>query len=184
MSHQFIVWNKNRWKLLIFQGNKYVPIEKFESVCIELNNALGREEQAQNLLQEQAKQLEELSARMDIFSSEGMEKEQTLSEAIQVIAHSEVFISFLSALCLFWKLSRKLVHTRRGCNFASDPQHVLPFVMVTIIRFQSWVTNILTTKDHSLKWTENCITMMVSRSHAYWCSQIMNNSLNKYSIFT
>jgi hypothetical protein len=53
-------------------------------VCIELNNALRREEQAQNLLQEQGRQLEELSARMDIFSSEGMEKEQTLSEAIQV----------------------------------------------------------------------------------------------------
>ncbi|XP_060566572.1 coiled-coil domain-containing protein 171-like [Ruditapes philippinarum] len=72
------------------QGNKYVPIEKFESVCIELNNALRREEQAQNLLQEQGRQLEELSARMDIFSSEGMEKEQTLSEAIQGLAETKL----------------------------------------------------------------------------------------------
>ncbi|XP_053405701.1 coiled-coil domain-containing protein 171-like isoform X2 [Mercenaria mercenaria] len=72
------------------QGNKYVPIEKFESVCNELNNALRREEQAQNLLQEQARQLEELSARMDIFSSEGMEKEQTLSEAIQGLAETKL----------------------------------------------------------------------------------------------
>ena len=69
---------------LFLQGNKYVPIEKFESVCIELNNALRREEQAQQLLLEQGKQLEDLSSRMEIFSSEGMEKEQTLSEAIQV----------------------------------------------------------------------------------------------------
>jgi len=60
---------------------------KFESVCIELNNALKREEQAQSLLHEQSRQMEELSARMDIFSSEGMEKEQTLSEAIQVPAY-------------------------------------------------------------------------------------------------
>ena len=67
-----------------FQGNKYVPLEKFENVCIELNNALRREEQAQNLLHEQSKQLEELSLRMDIYSTEGVEKEQTLSEAIQV----------------------------------------------------------------------------------------------------
>ena len=61
-----------------------MPIEKFENVCIELNNALRREEQAQNLLHEQSKQLEELSLRLDMFSTEGMEKEQTLGEAIQV----------------------------------------------------------------------------------------------------
>jgi len=66
------------------QGNKYVPLEKFENVCVELNSALRREEQAQQLLQEQGRQLEELSTRMDVFSTEGMEKEQTLSEAIQV----------------------------------------------------------------------------------------------------
>ena len=74
-----------------------MPIEKFENVCIELNNALRREEQAQNLLHEQSKQLEELSLRLDMFSTEGMEKEQTLGEAIQVrlylsnrSAHSEM----------------------------------------------------------------------------------------------
>lgn len=72
------------------QGNKYVPIEKFESICVELNNALRREEQAQQLLNEQSKQLEELSARLDIFSSEGMEKEQTLSEAIQGLAETKL----------------------------------------------------------------------------------------------
>ena len=53
-------------------------------MCIELNNALRREEQAQNLLHEQSKQLEELSVRLELFSTEGIEKEQTLSEAIQV----------------------------------------------------------------------------------------------------
>ena len=71
--------------IFYFKGNKYIPLEKFENVCIELNNALHREEQAQNLLHEQSKQLEELSLRMELFSTEGFEKEQTLSEAIQVI---------------------------------------------------------------------------------------------------
>ncbi|XP_052797056.1 coiled-coil domain-containing protein 171-like isoform X2 [Mya arenaria] len=72
------------------QGNKYVPMEKFESVCVELNNALKREEQAQQLLQEQSRQMEELSSRLDIFSSEGMEKEHTLSEAIQGLAETKL----------------------------------------------------------------------------------------------
>ncbi|XP_052280653.1 coiled-coil domain-containing protein 171-like isoform X2 [Dreissena polymorpha] len=72
------------------QGNKYVSMDKFESVCMELNNALKREEQAQQLLQEQSRQMEDLSSRMDIFSSEGIEKEQTLTEAIQGLAETKL----------------------------------------------------------------------------------------------
>lgn len=59
-------------------------MEKFESVCHELNNALRREQQAQQLLIEQGRQLEEVSMRLDLYTSEGMEKEQTLTEAVHV----------------------------------------------------------------------------------------------------
>ena len=59
-------------------------MDKFESVCEELNNALRREQQAQHLLVEQSRQLEELTLRLDVYTTEGMEKEQTLSEAVHV----------------------------------------------------------------------------------------------------
>ncbi|KAK3595167.1 hypothetical protein CHS0354_002766, partial [Potamilus streckersoni] len=65
-------------------------MEKFESVCRELNNALHREEQAQQLLQEQSKQLEELTLRMDIFTTEGLDKEHTLTNAIQGLAETKM----------------------------------------------------------------------------------------------
>ncbi|KAL3866903.1 hypothetical protein ACJMK2_044153, partial [Sinanodonta woodiana] len=71
-------------------GNQYVPMEKFESVCRELNNALHREEQAQQLMQEQSKQLEELTLRMDIFTTEGLDKEHTLTNAIQGLAETKM----------------------------------------------------------------------------------------------
>lgn len=61
-----------------------MSIDKFESVCHELNNALHREQQAQQLLVEQSRQLEEITLRLDLYTTEGMEKEQTLSEAVHV----------------------------------------------------------------------------------------------------
>lgn len=61
-----------------------MSIDKFESVCQELNNALQREQQAQQLLVEQSRQLEEITLRLDLYTTEGMEKEQTLSEAVHV----------------------------------------------------------------------------------------------------
>lgn len=59
-------------------------MDKFESVCHELNNALRREQQAQQLLIEQGRQLEEVTMRLDLYTTEGMEKEQTLTEAVHV----------------------------------------------------------------------------------------------------
>jgi len=69
------------------QGNRYVAMEKFESVCEELSSALKREETAQQLLVEQGRQVDEMATRLDAFSYEGREKEHTLSEAIQVGRH-------------------------------------------------------------------------------------------------
>lgn len=69
---------------------QYVSIEKFESVCHELNNALRREQQAQQLLIEQGRQLEEITMRLDLYTTEGMEKEQTLTEAVHGLAETKM----------------------------------------------------------------------------------------------
>ncbi|XP_062577737.1 coiled-coil domain-containing protein 171-like isoform X2 [Saccostrea cucullata] len=66
-----------------------VSIDKFESVCQELNNALQREQQAQQLLVEQSRQLEEITMRLDLYTTEGMEKEQTLSEAVHGLTETK-----------------------------------------------------------------------------------------------
>ena len=66
-----------------------MSIDKFESVCQELNSALQREQQAQQLLVEQSRQLEEITLRLDLYTTEGMEKEQTLSEAVHVSSGGE-----------------------------------------------------------------------------------------------
>ncbi|XP_060080102.1 coiled-coil domain-containing protein 171-like [Ylistrum balloti] len=65
---------------------QFVAMDKFESVCLELNNALRREQQAQQLLLEQGRQLEELTLRLDLYTTEGMEKEQILTSAVQGLA--------------------------------------------------------------------------------------------------
>lgn len=69
---------------------QYVSMEKFESVCHELNNALRREQQAQQLLIEQGRQLEEITIRLDLYTTEGMEKEQTLTEAVHGLAETKM----------------------------------------------------------------------------------------------
>lgn len=69
---------------LLKQELQNVSMDKFESVCHELNNALRREQQAQQLLIEQGRQLEEVTMRLDLYTTEGMEKEQTLTEAVHV----------------------------------------------------------------------------------------------------
>ncbi|XP_048259658.1 coiled-coil domain-containing protein 171-like isoform X3 [Haliotis rufescens] len=69
---------------------KYVTMEKFERVCQELNSALRREQQAQHLLQEQSQQLEELSVRLDLCATQGMDKEVTLTEAVQGLSEAKV----------------------------------------------------------------------------------------------
>lgn len=57
---------------------------RFEGVCQELSNALQREHQAQQLLNEQSAQLEELSMRLNMHTAEEMEKNATISEAVKV----------------------------------------------------------------------------------------------------
>lgn len=65
-----------------------MPVQQFQSVCGELSSALCREQQAQALLHEQATQLQELGLTMETHTSEQLEKDHTLAQAVQVHAHT------------------------------------------------------------------------------------------------
>ncbi|XP_013378672.1 coiled-coil domain-containing protein 171-like [Lingula anatina] len=70
------------------EGQQMVQLDRFDSVCQELESALKREMQAQQLLNEQSDQLHSLSRKLDIQASEGSEKEKTLSEAVQGLSEA------------------------------------------------------------------------------------------------
>ena len=59
-------------------------MEKFERVCSELNEALKREQTAQQILTEQSQQLQELTLRLDFSDTQGVQSQQTLTEAMTV----------------------------------------------------------------------------------------------------
>ncbi|KAK7484591.1 hypothetical protein BaRGS_00024223 [Batillaria attramentaria] len=61
---------------------KFVTMDKFERVCMELNDALQREKTAQQILNEQSQQLQELTLRLDFSDTQGAHQQQTLSEAM------------------------------------------------------------------------------------------------------
>lgn len=61
-----------------------VPINKFESLCKELENALNREQQAENILHHQSCQLEELSQKLA----------QSSTQELQAFKLKEVFFYF------------------------------------------------------------------------------------------
>ncbi|XP_041123319.1 coiled-coil domain-containing protein 171-like [Polyodon spathula] len=77
-------------KLKEFKQAAMVPLERFENVCQELNNALLREQQAQMLLHEQAQQLQELGLRLEQHSGEEAEKDQTLTEAVKSLSEAKM----------------------------------------------------------------------------------------------
>ncbi|CAL1539669.1 unnamed protein product [Lymnaea stagnalis] len=79
-----------------YDTTKYVPVSKFERVCAELSSALRREQKAQSLLQEQSNQLTELTSRLDLCTSDEIQKQTTLislqealSEAQKELRHKE-----------------------------------------------------------------------------------------------
>lgn len=63
-------------------------MQQFRSVCEELSSALQREQQAQSLLHEQATQLQELGVTMETHTSEQLEKDHTLAQAVQVCVYT------------------------------------------------------------------------------------------------
>ncbi|XP_046724967.1 coiled-coil domain-containing protein 171 isoform X3 [Silurus meridionalis] len=67
-----------------------VSLAQFRGVCEELSSALRREQQAQTLLHEQATQLQELGITMETHTSEQLEKDHTLAQAVQSLADAKV----------------------------------------------------------------------------------------------
>ena len=100
------------------QTSGLIQRNKFESVCQELSNALQREHQAQQLLNEQSSQLEELSMRLNMHTAEELEKNATISEAVKV---SNVFL--FSSLFLFVCLFVCLFMFNSLCNSLPVPRH-------------------------------------------------------------
>ncbi len=68
-----------------------VPRDKLESVCRELDHALRREQRAQQLLREQSQQLNDLGLKVDLHTTQTLEKEATLTDAVQVILQNELY---------------------------------------------------------------------------------------------
>ncbi|KAI5609268.1 coiled-coil domain-containing protein 171-like [Silurus asotus] len=66
-----------------------VSLAQFRGVCEELSSALRREQQAQTLLHEQATQLQELGITMETHTSEQLEKDHTLAQAVQSLADAK-----------------------------------------------------------------------------------------------
>ncbi|XP_038072561.1 coiled-coil domain-containing protein 171-like isoform X2 [Patiria miniata] len=64
--------------------------EKFDSVCQELSKALSREQQAQDLLNEQSRQLEELGMRLNMYTTEELEKDATITEAVKGLSEAKM----------------------------------------------------------------------------------------------
>ena len=61
-----------------------VPREKLDQAYLELDHALRREQRAQQLLKEQGEQLNELGSKVDFHTSAEMQKDATLTDAVQV----------------------------------------------------------------------------------------------------
>lgn len=57
-----------------------MPDERFQSVCVELRQALSREQEAQMLIQEQSNQLHTLQRRVDENAAEQAETQRTLRQ--------------------------------------------------------------------------------------------------------
>ncbi|KAL5005297.1 hypothetical protein ScPMuIL_018753 [Solemya velum] len=75
---------------LRIKNHQFVPGNKFDSVCQELNNALQREQQAQELLNEQGRQLEEITMKLAYYSNQEMEKDHTLTETVKGLAETKL----------------------------------------------------------------------------------------------
>lgn len=63
---------------------RLVPGERVEEVMSELNQALDKERRAQALLSDQSMQIKQLTARMDMDTSDRDHNEQSLKFAVKV----------------------------------------------------------------------------------------------------
>ncbi|XP_042072606.1 coiled-coil domain-containing protein 171 [Haplochromis burtoni] len=70
------------------ETSRMVPDERFQSVCVELRQALSREQEAQMLIQEQSNQLHTLQQRVDENAAEQAETQRTLRQTTQVLSEA------------------------------------------------------------------------------------------------
>ncbi|KAM7366641.1 hypothetical protein PAMP_016062 [Pampus punctatissimus] len=72
---------------------RVVPAERFQSVCVELRQALNREQEAQMLIQEQTSQLHTLQLRVNTHSTEQTDTQHTLSQTAQSLSEARQEVS-------------------------------------------------------------------------------------------
>nr|XP_024656620.1 coiled-coil domain-containing protein 171 isoform X2 [Maylandia zebra] len=70
------------------ETSRMVPDERFQSVCVELRQALSREQEAQMLIQEQSNQLHTLQRQVDENAAEQAETQRTLRQTTQVLSEA------------------------------------------------------------------------------------------------
>nr|XP_005755296.1 PREDICTED: coiled-coil domain-containing protein 171 [Pundamilia nyererei] len=70
------------------ETSRMVPDERFQSVCVELRQALSREQEAQMLIQEQSNQLHTLQRRVHENAAEQAETQRTLRQTTQVLSEA------------------------------------------------------------------------------------------------
>ena len=68
-----------------------IPRYQHNDVCCELEEALKREQHAQELLQEQNQRIQELSEQMEHQICSSDDKEQTLADAVKVNRCSMIY---------------------------------------------------------------------------------------------
>ncbi|XP_062301354.1 coiled-coil domain-containing protein 171-like, partial [Scomber scombrus] len=70
-----------------------VPAERFQSVCVELRQALSREQEAQTLIQEQTTQMQTLQLRVNTHTEEQQHTQHTLSQNEQSLLEARQEVS-------------------------------------------------------------------------------------------
>ncbi|KAM6894633.1 coiled-coil domain-containing protein 171 [Lycodopsis pacificus] len=70
-----------------------VPVERFHSVCVELRQALSREQEAQVLIQEQSEQLHTLQLKVNTHTDQQAETQRTLSHTSQSLSEARQEVS-------------------------------------------------------------------------------------------
>ncbi|XP_056156773.1 coiled-coil domain-containing protein 171-like [Lampris incognitus] len=63
-----------------------VPVERFDSVCVELRQALNREDEAQVLLKEQSAQIHTLSLQLNTHNVQSTDTQHTVNQAAQSLS--------------------------------------------------------------------------------------------------
>ncbi|XP_054457563.1 coiled-coil domain-containing protein 171-like [Anoplopoma fimbria] len=70
-----------------------VPVQRFHSVCVELRQALSREQEAQSLIQEQTDRLHTLQLRVNTHTAEHNDTQRTLSATTQSLLEARQEVS-------------------------------------------------------------------------------------------